>query len=339
MYRLRRLRKRLPDRSYRSRLTVSVKKIGRGITLAFFLTFFSPPFSAALDGAEQAVHTGGFPVIHRLDARDAGFRQFIADVQSNRRRLFNNQRSPQEAAEHLTIYQYTVRSGEDLFFLAARSNIPFSALASLNRLSSPAMLKEGTSILLPSAPGIFVPAVINSELEMLISGARYTQQNAVQITIRAAGEPQIFYFFPGADFTHTERAFFLHSNFFRFPLRTYRLTSGFGMRRSPICGSHLHHNGIDLAAPMGTNVYAVADGIVYRVGYHRVYGVYVIINHANRWTSKYAHLQRAETSQNSRVSAGTLIGRVGTTGLSTGPHLHFELWQGGGAVDPLRWLR
>ena len=319
---------------------MTVKKLGRGIPLAFFFLFFFPLLHAAPSNGVYVYNSSSFPVIQRLDNRDARFRQFIADVQHNRRRLFTNQRNPLEMAEHLTIYKYNIRQDEDLFFLAARSNIPFSALASLNRLSNPSALEAGMTVLLPSSPGIFVPARIDSDFEMLLGGARDMEQNAVPITIRMAGmEPEIFYFFPGADFTQTERAFFLHSNLFRFPLRaSHRLTSAFGMRRSPISGNYHHHNGIDLAAPMGTPVYAVAEGVVTRVGNSPVYGIYVIISHANRWSSKYGHLQMAEITVQTRVRAGTRIGRVGTTGMSTGPHLHFELWQDGSAVDPSRWL-
>jgi murein DD-endopeptidase MepM/ murein hydrolase activator NlpD len=99
------------------------------------------------------------------------------------------------------------------------------------------------------------------------------------------------------------------------------------------------HQGIDLAAPEGTEVFAVADGVVTAVGFDPVYGNYVIISHSNNYSSLYGHLQRIETVLRAEVKSGTLIGRVGTTGQSTGPHLHFELRQGGRAFDPEGRLR
>jgi len=289
--------------------------------LAFFLIFLLAPICEA-----QSV----FPVINRLDPTDTGFKQFMSDVQANRRRLAGARINLREAAENLTIYQYTVRQGEDILFLAARCNIPYSTLASLNRINNTTALSAGTVILLPSCPGIFIPQTIESDLEKILASARQFSEDAVELRIRERGT---FRFIPGADFSPTERAFFLHSGF-RFPLRTFRLTSPFGMREDPITGHLSMHRGIDLAAPEGTEVFAAADGVVTAIGEDPVYGIYIIITHSNRWTSLYGHLQRVETVLRSQVKSGTLIGRVGSTGQSTGPHLHFELRQDGRPFDP-----
>jgi murein DD-endopeptidase MepM/ murein hydrolase activator NlpD len=285
--------------------------------------------------------SGDFPVIARLDSRDTGFRQFINDVEYNRRR-FSGPKSRSEAEEiagHLTIFQYTLKPNEDIFFLAARCNIPYSALASLNRLGNPAALEEGKLLLLPSCPGIFIPAGTESELEKLLAAARIANGESVELKIRTAGKVETFHFFPGSDFSPTERAFFLKSGF-RFPLQSFRLTSSYGMRENPFKpGGVSMHRGLDLAAPEGTGVFAAADGIVTEIGFDQIFGNYIIISHGERWTSLYGHLQKTETVLRSAVKSGTLIGRVGSTGQSTGPHLHFELRQDGRALDPERRLR
>jgi len=313
------------------------KIAGKGYALAFFLTFLCLPVCEAQDSG-SAVYN--FPVIVRLDSSDTGFRQYISDVEGNRRRLASIQRrNPEENAEHLTIFQYTARQGDTLFSLAARCNVPYSALASLNRLSNPQSLEEGKVFLLPSCPGIFIPAELESDLEKLIGAARLSNQESVRLRIPVAGGSKTFYFFPGADFTPTERAFFLNAGF-RFPLKAFRITSVFGIRENPVTGNITMHQGLDLAAPEGTEVYAVADGTVSETGEDPIYGIYIIITHQNRITSLYGHLQKIETVLLSTVRSGTLIGRVGNTGQSTGPHLHFELRQDGRAVDPsgrLRW--
>jgi len=298
-----------------------------GLSLAFFFLFLTPVLSA------------DFPVIGRLDPSDIVFRQFINDVQANRRRISGIRPvQGEEAAEHLTIFSYTVRQGEDIFFLAARSNIPISALASLNRINNPVALTPGMTVLLPSSPGIFIPASVVTDLEIIIASSRKNTQGAVELRINAPGISETFLFFPGADFTSTERAFFLNSGF-RFPLREFRITSRFGIRNDPFGGHpHMHH-GLDLAAPEGTAVFAAASGVVTAIGFDPVYGNYIIITHANRWTSMYGHLQTIETVLRSEVNSGTLIGRVGSTGLSTGPHLHFELRQDGRPFDPAGRLR
>jgi murein DD-endopeptidase MepM/ murein hydrolase activator NlpD len=306
-------------------------KIGKGFTLAFFLCSI---LCHAEEAGSGASHDAVFPLIARLDSRDDGYKQFIADVQVNRRRIFNRGRENAAAlANSLTVYRYIPREGEDIFFLAARCNIPYSALVSLNRLSHPSMLEAGKPLLLPSAPGIFVPKEPRTDLERLLASSRSAaEENAVALNIGAA-----FYFFPGDEFGATERAFFLNTGF-RFPLRTYRLTSGFGMRQNPVTGNMRVHQGLDLAAPMGTEVYAAGDGIVTEVGNDPIYGNYIVIRHGGGWASLYGHLQRAGAVLQSSVKSGMLIGWVGSTGQSTGPHLHFELRQDGKARDPGKFL-
>jgi len=303
-------------------------KIGKGLTLAFFLC------SIVCHAEEAGSAARAFPVIARLDSRDDGYKQFIADVELNRRRIFNRGReSPVAAAGSLTVYQYTPREGEDIFFLAARCNIPYSALASLNRLSHPSTLEAGKPLLLPSAPGIFVPKEPRNDLERLLASSRSVAED-VSIALNIGA---VFYFFPGDEFGMTERAFFLNSGF-RFPLKNYRLTSGFGMRQNPVTGNMRVHQGLDLAAPMGTEVYAAGDGVVTEIGDDPVYGNFIVIRHGGGWASLYGHLQKAGAVLQSSVKSGTIIGWVGSTGQSTGPHLHFELRQDGKARDPGKFL-
>jgi len=342
---LRSLRQHLSDRSNISRVGLFTKRTGKGYlkasrrryALAFFLLFLCLPVCKAQDSGSTAHN---FPVITRLDSSDTGFKQYISDVEGNRRRLANITRRnrPEETAEFLTIFQYTVRQNDTLLSLAARCNMPYSALASINKLNNPQSLEEGKTILLPSCPGIFIPSNIESDLEKLTGAARLASQESVELKITTSEKSETFYFFPGADYTPTERAFFLNAGF-RFPLRNYRITSAFGIRQNPVTGNISMHQGLDLAAPEGTEVYAVADGVVTETGEDPVYGIYIIITHQNKLTSLYGHLQKIETVLHSNIRSGTLIGRVGTTGQSTGPHLHFELRQDGRAIDPSGRLR
>jgi murein DD-endopeptidase MepM/ murein hydrolase activator NlpD len=314
-----------------------LSRTGKGIFLAFFFIFLCQPvlYSSPSDANTPEFN---FPEIIRLDSRDTGFRQYISDVERNRRRLAGLRSNLDQAAENVTIDQCTVRQGDDLFSIAARCSIPYSALVSLNRLTSPQGLEEGQVILLPSSPGLFVPENPVSDIELIMTGARLDTQPSVELRINTAGRNERFHFFPGLDFTSTERTFFLNPGF-RFPLRNYRVTSTFGIRRNPVTGNIGFHEGIDLAAPEGTEVFAIADGVVTEIGDDPIYGIYIIITHQNRLTSLYGHLQRVETTLRSTVRSGTLIGRVGSTGQSTGPHLHFELRHDGRAVDPSVRLR
>lgn len=113
-----------------------------------------------------------------------------------------------------------------------------------------------------------------------------------------------------------------------------RLSSGFGMRRHPVLGYRRMHTGIDIAAPTGTPIRAASSGTVNYSGRRGGYGNYVRINHGSGIQTAYGHMSRIVASNGSRVSRGQIIGYVGSTGMSTGPHLHYELIRNGRKVDP-----
>jgi murein DD-endopeptidase MepM/ murein hydrolase activator NlpD len=281
----------------------------------------------------------GYPRIGRLEPGDLIFRQYAADVEAARWRLSGPGRSPggAAAAELLTIYAYQARAGDDLFSLAARCNIPYAALATLNHISRPGSLEDAGILLLPSAPGLFIPEEPESDLErLLFSGRR--EEPGLTLNLAGTGGKERVRFIPGVDFSPTERIFFLNPGVFSFPLRQYRLTSAFGPRRNPVTGNLRFHQGLDFAAPLGSGVYAARDGVVSEIGEDPIYGVYIIIQHGDNWKSLYGHLSAVHTALRSSVRSGTLIGSVGSTGQSTGPHLHFELRQNDKAQDPGKYL-
>ena len=113
-----------------------------------------------------------------------------------------------------------------------------------------------------------------------------------------------------------------------------RITSNFGMRRHPVLGYARMHKGMDIAAPRGTPIYAALDGVVVAAGRAGGYGNVVKLSHGNGLASAYGHMSRIIARGGQRVARGQLIGYVGSTGLSTGPHLHFEIWKNGVSVNP-----
>jgi len=124
----------------------------------------------------------------------------------------------------------------------------------------------------------------------------------------------------------------------RMPLDGSRLTSDYGMRNHPVLGGRRSHKGVDLAAPTGTPVYATADGIVGRADWFSSYGLYVQIEHGASLETRYAHMSRLAVAEGERVSKGDIIGYVGSTGRSTGPHLHYEVRIDGDAVNPIPYM-
>lgn len=123
----------------------------------------------------------------------------------------------------------------------------------------------------------------------------------------------------------------------RTPIDGARISSNFGKRRHPILGYTKMHTGTDFAAPTGTPIYAAGNGTIVKAGWQGGYGKYVKIRHANGYETAYAHMSRIGKgiTPGARVTQGQTIGRVGTTGRSTGPHLHYEVHVKGKKVNPM----
>ena len=128
----------------------------------------------------------------------------------------------------------------------------------------------------------------------------------------------------------------LRRAFLASPMEFSRVTSGFAMRFHPILQTWRKHNGVDYAAPTGTPVRTVGDGVVDFSGWQNGYGNVVEVRHNSERSTLYAHLSRVDVKKGQRVEQGERIGAVGSTGWSTGPHLHFEFRVNGAHQDPLR---
>jgi murein DD-endopeptidase MepM/ murein hydrolase activator NlpD len=120
------------------------------------------------------------------------------------------------------------------------------------------------------------------------------------------------------------------------PINGARMSSGFGMRRHPVLGYSKMHKGVDFAAPTGTPIYAAGDGVILKAGWFSSYGKYVRISHVGALGTAYGHMSRIANGirPGVRVKQGQVIGYVGTTGRSTGPHLHYEVLMNGGQMNP-----
>ena len=117
------------------------------------------------------------------------------------------------------------------------------------------------------------------------------------------------------------------------------ISSVFGTRIHPVFKTKINHTGLDISAPKGTEVTAADAGEVLYTGWMRGYGQVIIIDHGGNLTTVYAHLSKIECTEDQKVSRGTTIGRVGSTGIATGNHLHFEVRVNGDAVNPMRYLK
>lgn len=158
--------------------------------------------------------------------------------------------------------------------------------------------------------------------------------------LELSGQTLAFYRFEHADGRveyYDRQGRSLRKSLLRTPVDGARISSRFGLRHHPILGFTKMHKGIDFAAPVGTPVYAAGDGVVEFAGRNGSYGNYVRIRHNGEYKTAYAHLSRFAKGirRGVRVRQGQVIGYVGSTGRSTGPHLHYEILVGGRQVNPL----
>lgn len=117
------------------------------------------------------------------------------------------------------------------------------------------------------------------------------------------------------------------------------MSSGFGMRVHPVLGGMRAHKGIDLPAPTGTPIHASADGVVGKADWFGGYGLFVELEHGGGMETRYGHMSRIAVGEGQRVRKGDVIGYVGSTGRSTGSHLHYEVRIGGEAVNPIPYMQ
>jgi len=242
-----------------------------------------------------------------------------------------------EKTSDLSLFRYRTRTEDSIFSLASRFNLPYETLATLNGLTGAGSVGPGLWLLVPSQPGLFLALEHPTELDRLMGAWRSGTEPGVEIRVRRSQGTEPMAFYPGQRFHPLERAFFL-GILFRFPLPQGRLTSAFGVRANPFTGHPTFHAGIDLGAPQGTEVYAARDGTVVATGFDRILGNFVRLGHGDGYETVYGHLSQVLVSLHEVVPSGTILGRVGSTGLSTGPHLHFEIRRQGHPQDPVPLL-
>lgn len=158
--------------------------------------------------------------------------------------------------------------------------------------------------------------------------------------LRTSGRDHIYYRFTdakGQTSYYDENGMGASKSLMRTPISGARITSGFGMRRHPLLGYNKLHTGIDFGAARGTPIKAAGDGVVVHAGWRGSYGRAVVVKHTGKYSTLYAHMSKtAKLKKGQHVRQGQVIGYVGTTGRSTGPHLHYEVRKGGRPVNPRR---
>lgn len=296
----------------------------RGGGLVCLLLFFLSTTAAADEG---------YPLIAALYPNDLQYAQLSFDIGEYYRAKANGSPMP-----GLVFRRFKPRAGQRLIALASLLSLPYETLSSLNRLAYNAEFDGQTEILIPNLPFLFLPEQRFSDLELaLFQGHDWKDESFV--VINTENGKQKFYYLDEQKFTDIERSYFL--GFFRFfPVPKGRISSQFGVRKDPFHGRESFHGGVDIAAPLGTDVICPQGGVVTLcVSGHPIYGTYLEIQHEGYIKTRYGHLSQIYVKEGHRVAGGEVIAAVGSTGRSTGPHLHFEYLSNDQLKNPKLFLK
>ena len=233
---------------------------------------------------------------------------------------------------------YTVRPGDSVSRIAAERSVSMDAIIASNGIANARRLREGETTRIPNMDGIpytvkrgdslsKISAALETPIEAILDA---NNMDSDTITVGMS------LFIPGAKMRAEDLKLAL-GELFIYPIRG-RLSSPYGWRNDPISGARRFHAALDLAANTGTPVKASMDGKVSTVGVNSVYGKYIILSHDGGFQTLYAHLNTVAVAQGAYASRGSKIGEVGSTGYSTGPHLHFAVYKNGKPVNPLEYL-
>ncbi|HET6452061.1 MAG TPA: M23 family metallopeptidase [Spirochaetia bacterium] len=239
----------------------------------------------------------------------------------------------------LKIASYRTVGGDTLSRIASRFRVNVDTIVSWNGIHDGRSLQPGTILNIPNADGLRYVVRRGDTLQGIArsSGVDFNgilDWNRLDRSVISVGQ-QLF--LPGARMSTTELNRVL-GNLFLYPV-VGRISSYFGERSDPFTGVPNFHNGIDIVNRPGTPIRAAMDGTVADVGFNYNYGNYVILKHAGGYQTLYGHMIRYLVSRGEKVKQGDTIGELGTTGYSTGPHVHFSIFRNGVAVDPLRFLK
>lgn len=255
--------------------------------------------------------------------------------------------APPEAAEEeimpalpmtLSLSTYRVAKNDTLDAIARRFGIRLDTLISINGIADVRRIQAGASLKIPNIDGVAYKVKKGESLSAIASARNVSMLDIVDANDLASQTitPGQTLFIPGARLSSYDLKKAL-GKLIIWPV-IGRISSNFGYRANPFTGIRQFHNGLDIVGPLNAAVSAAMDGRVAETGYSTIFGNFVILTHAEGYQTLYAHLNSIKVKQGASVLQGKTIGLLGSTGYSTGPHLHLGVFKHGTAVDPLRFL-
>lgn len=243
---------------------------------------------------------------------------------------------PQGALPFVEVSRYTLQDGDTVTSVAKNAGLTVETVLSFNKIQSPRTLRPGQTLQLPSRDGIWVAL----ESPRPVAALADTYQVYPELIVLANRLPEFTksveggVFIPGGKLDPLELRKLL-GEYFLWPTKGGRITSFFGRRNDPFTGLKSSHSGVDIATYHGAPVLAAGSGTVMATGYDSILGNYIKVNQGQGFVAVYGHLSAILTQPGRKIAGGQLIGKVGSTGYSTGPHLHFSAYRWGKLLNPM----
>jgi murein DD-endopeptidase MepM/ murein hydrolase activator NlpD len=229
---------------------------------------------------------------------------------------------------------YTIKQGDTVGQIAWNFGLNQDTVLSVNTIKNSRLLQIGQMLRIPNQDGILYKVKNGDSLTKIAEN--YQVEVSALRTVNELFSERInagsTIFIPGAKLNLMDLQE-INGDLFIWPVRGY-ITSRYGYRASPFGGARQFHTGLDIGAAMGTPIRAAMAGRVSTVSYNETSGNYVVITHHSGYRTLYAHLSIVRVKAGAYVRTGDRVGDVGSTGLSTGPHLHFTVYKNGVTINP-----
>lgn len=304
----------------------------------FFLTI-SLSFAATKNTAENKIEN-----LTSTAAEDL-LRESLLNENGNIDESIQNNKIQTYDFNKIQFSKYRVKNNETIAFIAKKTGLRIDTIVLTNNIKENKRLKSGIFLNIPNQDGRVVIVEKNDSVYKLSEryGISWKSISDVNNLNSENLEPGTKLFIPGSRMTKTEKQRFentnpINNNLYQWPLRG-KISSYFGQRIDPFTGAFSYHTGIDIKNDLGNPVKVINSGIVIDTNYNDIYGNYIIIKHSNGITSKYCHLSKILVQKYDNIIKDKIIAEVGSTGRSTGAHLHLEIRKYGKLIDPIKFLK
>ena len=248
-----------------------------------------------------------------------------------------------DEAYSLSYFSYRIKPGDMIGKIAEQFDITQDTIISVNNVKNSRGIRPNDYLKIPTMPGILYTTKKDGEnIDSIVEyfAGKKIEVNAAKCAVvnRMLSDAYLSagttVFVPDAVLDWATRQE-INGDLFRKPIhaRWYK-SSSFGWRASPFTGKRSYHSGVDMACPTGTSIFAALPGRVTATGYNSTYGNYVIVTHQGGYKTLYGHMSAITCVKGAYVTQDTRIGKVGSTGMSTGPHLHFTVFKNNKQVNP-----